>query len=97
MRIRPALWRATSAVCLVVLCSTTCAQVGDDSGGSAAASQAFGADAADVGKGISAEIIEKLMAGEKYTVVDRSAVKASEKTRFPRPLNQTVPAPQIMG
>jgi curli biogenesis system outer membrane secretion channel CsgG len=88
MRMRPALWHATSAICLVVLCSTTCAQVGappkkvavlnfeDDSGGSAAASQAFGADAADVGKGISAEIIEKLIAGEKYTVVDRSAVKA---------------------
>ena len=48
----------------------------DDSGGSAVASQAFGADAGDVGKGISARIIEKLVAGGRYTVVDRSAVKA---------------------
>jgi len=88
MRIGPALWRIAAAISLVVLCSTACAQVSapqkrvavlnfeDDSGGSAAASQAFGADAADVGKGISARIIEKLIAGGKYTVVDRSAVKA---------------------
>jgi len=48
----------------------------DDSGASTATSNAFGADAADVGKGISAQIIEKLIAGGKYTVVDRSAVKA---------------------
>jgi curli biogenesis system outer membrane secretion channel CsgG len=88
MRIGPALWRVTAAICLVLLCSTARAQVNaarkrvtvlnfeDDSGGSAAASQAFGADAADVGKGVSARIIEKLIAGGKYTVVDRSAVKA---------------------
>jgi curli biogenesis system outer membrane secretion channel CsgG len=90
MRRASALWRFTTAICLLVLCSSACAQVSapaakkrvavlnfeDDSGGSAAASQAFGADAADVGKGISARIIEKLIAGGKYTVVDRSAVKA---------------------
>jgi curli biogenesis system outer membrane secretion channel CsgG len=88
MRIGPALWRVARAICLVVLCSIACAQVSapkkrvavlnfeDDSGGSAAASQAFGADAGDVGKGISAQIIEKLIAGGKYAVVDRSAVKA---------------------
>ena len=84
----PALWRVTAAIFLALLCSTANAQVSapkkrvavlnfeDDSGGSAVASQAFGADAADVGKGISARIIEKLVAGGKYTVVDRSAVKA---------------------
>ena len=48
----------------------------DDSGTGTATSNAFGADAADVGKGISAQIIEKLIAGGKYAVVDRSAVKA---------------------
>jgi curli biogenesis system outer membrane secretion channel CsgG len=86
----PALWCVTAVTCLVLLCSSASAQVRapapkkrvavlnfeDDSGGSAAASQAFGADAADVGKGISAQIIEKLITGGKYTVVDRSAVKA---------------------
>jgi curli biogenesis system outer membrane secretion channel CsgG len=83
-----ALWRFTAAIWLAVLCSTACAQVRapkkrvavlnfeDHSGGSAAASRAFGADAADVGTGISARIIEKLIAGGEYTVVDRSAVKA---------------------
>ena len=48
----------------------------DDSGTSTATSNAFGADAADVGKGISVQLIEKLIAGGKYAVVDRSAVKA---------------------
>jgi len=89
-RIGPELWRVTAAICLAVLGSTACAQVGtpaakkrvavlnfeDDSGTSTATSKAFGADAADVGKGISAQIIEKLIAGGKYAVVDRSAVKA---------------------
>ncbi len=89
-RTGPALWCVTAVTCLVLLCSSASAQVSapapkkrvavlnfeDDSGGSAAASQAFGADAADVGKGISAQIIEKLITGGKYTVVDRSAVKA---------------------
>jgi curli biogenesis system outer membrane secretion channel CsgG len=35
----------------------------------------FGAVAQDVGKGVSAQLIEKLTAGGKYTVVDRSALK----------------------
>lgn len=90
MRRASAPWRFTAVICLLVLCSGVRAQESalaakkrvavlnfeDDSGGSAAASQAFGAEAADVGKGISARIIEKLVAGGKYTVVDRSAVKA---------------------
>jgi curli biogenesis system outer membrane secretion channel CsgG len=84
----PGLWRVACAILLALLCSSGYAQESsakkrvavlnfeDDSGGSAAASQAFGADAGNVGKGISARIIEKLVAGRKYTVVDRAAVKA---------------------
>jgi curli biogenesis system outer membrane secretion channel CsgG len=86
----PQLWRVTAAIYLAVLCSPACAQVGttaakkrvavlnfeDDSGTSTATSHAFGADATDVGKGISVQIIEKLIAGGKYAVVDRSAVKS---------------------
>jgi curli biogenesis system outer membrane secretion channel CsgG len=47
----------------------------DDSGRSAEASKVFGAGTEDVGKGISAQIIEKLTSGGKYTIVDRSGVK----------------------
>ena len=35
----------------------------------------FGADGADVGKGVSVQLIEKLVKGGKYTVVDRSALE----------------------
>lgn len=88
-RIGPA-WRVAAAIGLVLLWSDGSAQVRgpapkkrvavlnfeDDSGTSTAASKTFGADAADVGKGISVQIIEKLIAGGKYAVIDRSAVKA---------------------
>jgi len=47
----------------------------DDTGGSMATSGAFGAGAKDAGKGISALLIEKLLAGGDYTVVDQSALK----------------------
>lgn len=35
----------------------------------------FGADGEDVGKGVSVQLIEKLVKGGKYTVVDRSALE----------------------
>src|SRR5579863_7352421 len=35
----------------------------------------FGADGEDVGKGVSILLIEKLVQGGKYTVVDRSALE----------------------
>ncbi len=49
----------------------------DDTGGSAAASGVFGAAAGSVGQGVSAQLIEKLTAGGKYTVVDRSELKSA--------------------
>jgi curli biogenesis system outer membrane secretion channel CsgG len=84
---RRVFWCVAPTIWVVALCSVTCAQVTtqkkrvavlnfeDDSDGSAAASKVFGAEAGDVGKGISAQIIEKLIYGGKYTVIDRSAVK----------------------
>jgi len=47
----------------------------DSSGGSTGASAVSGVGSVDVGKGISAQLIEKLTSGGKYTVIDRSAVK----------------------
>jgi curli biogenesis system outer membrane secretion channel CsgG len=78
---------AALAISLVVSYSTACPQTTpskkrvallnfeDDTGGSIATSGAFGAGAKDAGKGISALIIEKLLAGGNYTVVDQSALK----------------------
>jgi curli biogenesis system outer membrane secretion channel CsgG len=78
--IAPAFW-------LLALCCVACAQASSQkkrvavldfdnySESTASSSKAFGADAADVGKGISAQIIEKLLHGGKYTVVERSEVK----------------------
>ncbi len=39
----------------------------------------FGADGGDVGKGVSAQLIEKLVTGGKYTVIDRSALEKALK------------------
>jgi curli biogenesis system outer membrane secretion channel CsgG len=90
MRFMRILQFVAAAIWLIVACSSCCAQdttqktqkkrvavlnFEDDSGGSAAASKVFGATAEDVGKGVSAQIIEKLTSGGKYTVVDRSALK----------------------
>ena len=41
----------------------------------------FGADGADVGKGVSILLIEKLVQGGKYTVLDRSALEKLLKQR----------------
>jgi curli biogenesis system outer membrane secretion channel CsgG len=87
MQFRRVHWFAGLAIWLVVLCSAAWPQAiaqkkrvailnfEDYSGGSAGASSVFGAEAEDVGKGISAQLIERLTSGGKYTVVDRSAVK----------------------
>jgi curli biogenesis system outer membrane secretion channel CsgG len=87
MRCRRVFWCAALAICFVVLCLPSYSQVHtrkkrvavlnfeDYSGANAAASNVFGAGADDVGKGISAQLIEKLIAGGKYTIIDRSAVK----------------------
>jgi curli biogenesis system outer membrane secretion channel CsgG len=47
----------------------------DYSGPSSGSPSVFGAVVQDVGKGVSAQLIEKLTAGGKYTVIDRSALK----------------------
>jgi len=39
----------------------------------------FGADGGDVGKGVSVQLIEKLVQGGKYTVIDRSALEKALK------------------
>jgi len=87
MRFLRVFWCAALPIWLVAWCSTTHPQVmtkkkwvavlnfEDYSGGSAADSRVFGADSADVGKGISAQLIGKLILGGKYAVIDRSAVK----------------------
>jgi curli biogenesis system outer membrane secretion channel CsgG len=87
MRFGRITWRAALAISLVMLCSSACPQTivqkkrvavldfEGDTGGSIAASGAFGADAGAAGKGISALIIAKLVEGGKYTIVDRSALK----------------------
>jgi curli biogenesis system outer membrane secretion channel CsgG len=49
----------------------------DDTGGSTAASEVFGAATGSVGQGVSAQLIEKLTSGGKYTVVDRSELKSA--------------------
>jgi curli biogenesis system outer membrane secretion channel CsgG len=78
---------AALAICLLAICSTACPQTTppkkriavlnfeDDTGGSIATSGAFGAGAKDAGKGISALLIEKLLQGGNYTVVDQSSLK----------------------
>ena len=43
--------------------------------GPGAPSGMFGADGGDVGKGVSVLLIQKLVEGGKYTVVDRSALE----------------------
>ena len=75
------------AICVLVLTLPACPQslipkkrvsvlnFEDYTGRSAQASKVFGAAAGDVGKGISAKLIEKLVSGDKYTVIDQSAVK----------------------
>jgi curli biogenesis system outer membrane secretion channel CsgG len=75
---------AALAVWLVVLCSAACPQqitrrvaildFEDDSFGNTEAPRVLGAAARDVGKGIAAQLIDKLSHGGKYTVVDQSAV-----------------------
>jgi len=47
----------------------------DYSSPSSGSPNVFGAVAQDVGKGVSAQLIEKLTAAGKYTVIDRSALK----------------------
>jgi curli biogenesis system outer membrane secretion channel CsgG len=47
----------------------------DYSAPSSGSPSAFGAVAQDVGKGVSAQLIEKLTVGGKYTVIDRAALK----------------------
>lgn len=47
----------------------------DYSGSKVTASRVFGADIGDVGRGISAALIVKLKACDKYTVIDQSAIK----------------------
>jgi curli biogenesis system outer membrane secretion channel CsgG len=47
----------------------------DYSAPSSGSPNVFGAVAQDVGKGVSAQLIEKLTVGGKYTVIDRSALK----------------------
>ena len=47
----------------------------DYSGSNVAAAKVFGADIGDLGRGVSAEIIVKLKASGKYTVIDQSALK----------------------
>lgn len=77
---------AVLAIWQVVLCSAACPQetaqrrrvailnFEDDSGANTGAS-GFGVGAGDVGKGISAQLIEKLTSGGEYTVVDQSEVR----------------------
>src|SRR5215469_11441748 len=43
--------------------------------GADAPSGLFGADSGDVGKGVSAMLIQKLVQGGKYTLIDRSALE----------------------
>jgi len=104
MRLKRVFWRAALATWLVFLCSTACPQAGaqkkrvavldfeDDTGGSMAASGAFGADADAAGKGISALIITKLVEGGKYTIVDRSALKKVLDEQNRSEANDTDPA-----
>lgn len=78
---------AAPAGCLLLLCFAAPAQkvapkkriavlnFDNPSVGSDAPSGLFGADSEDVGKGVSAQLIQKLLQGGKYTVVDRSAVE----------------------
>jgi curli biogenesis system outer membrane secretion channel CsgG len=84
-------WRfsrcAAPAGCLLLLCSAAPAQTvapkkhiavlnfDSPSVASDAPSGLFGADSEDVGKGVSAQLIEKLLQGGKYTIVDRSALE----------------------
>jgi curli biogenesis system outer membrane secretion channel CsgG len=115
MRYRPIFWRASLAIWLVGWCSIACAQTTvqkkrvavldfeDDTGGSAAASGAFGADAGSVGKGLSALIIAKLIAGGNYTIVDRSELKRvldeqnSSDANEPDPAATAARIGQILG
>jgi curli biogenesis system outer membrane secretion channel CsgG len=104
MRLRRVFWRVALATWLVFLCSTACPQAiaqkkrvavldfEDDTGGSMAASGAFGTDAGAAGKGISALIIAKLVEGGKYTIVDRSALKKVLDEQNSSEANDTDPA-----
>jgi curli biogenesis system outer membrane secretion channel CsgG len=75
---------AALAVWLVVLCPAASPQkitrrvaildFEDSSFGNTDAPRVLGAGARDVGKGIAAQLIDKLTSGGKYTVVDQSAV-----------------------
>jgi len=87
MRCRQVFLCAALAIGLMVLCLTAYPQADtrkkrvavlnfeDDSGANTPASSVFGAGTEDVGKGISAQLIENLIAGGKYTIIDRSMVK----------------------
>jgi curli biogenesis system outer membrane secretion channel CsgG len=72
---------------MVVFCSASLAQdrpqkkrvavlnFEDDTASEVSPVGVFGAGTEDVGRGISAKLIEKLAAGGKYTIVDRSGIK----------------------
>jgi curli biogenesis system outer membrane secretion channel CsgG len=78
---------AVLAIWQVVVCSAACPQeitqrrrvailnFEDYSSENTGASGVVGVRAGDVGKGISAQLIEKLASGGKYTVIDQSAVR----------------------
>ena len=87
MRFNRFLWCAALAVWVLHLSSTASPQemtqkkrvallnFEDYSSGGTEAAKVFGVDARAAAKGISVQLIEKLTAGGKYTLVDQSAVK----------------------
>jgi curli biogenesis system outer membrane secretion channel CsgG len=84
-------WRLVATVAgagwLLLWCGSACGQevaakrrvavlnFDNPSVGTDAPSGLFGADGEDVGKGVSVQLIQKLVQGGKYTVVDRSALE----------------------
>jgi curli biogenesis system outer membrane secretion channel CsgG len=87
MRFTRTFWCSTLAISQLAFTAISCPQAiaqrkrvavlnfEDDSDGSADASKVFGVEAGAASRGVSAQLIEKLTHGEKYTVVDRSALK----------------------
>jgi len=82
---------AIIAECLALSCAVACSQdvatkrriavlnFDSPNAGTDAPSGLFGAAAEDVGKGVSAQLIEKLLQGGKYTVIDRSTLEETLK------------------
>jgi curli biogenesis system outer membrane secretion channel CsgG len=80
-------WAAVAAVCGLVACVVSEAQEAvikkriavlnfdNPNVGTDAPSGLFGTDAGDVGKGVSIQLIQKLLRSGKYTILDRSALE----------------------